>query len=154
MTQRKQRTLTGLDAYCTIPSVCLSEHNLIPHQSVSGMWAGTIPVRRLQAGSAAAGQKEALERVGLGNQLGKKPNQMSGGQMQQVAIAKGDCKQPGISFSQTNPPARWIRDERQVMEILQRRFPAIGWSLWLRITPILPRVFYPHHSDAGRNGYE
>ena len=40
--------------------------------------------------------KEALERVGLGNQLKKKPSQMSGGQMQRVAIARALVNDPDI----------------------------------------------------------
>lgn len=40
--------------------------------------------------------KEALEKVGLGNQLNKRPNQMSGGQMQRVAIARALVNDPDI----------------------------------------------------------
>ena len=40
--------------------------------------------------------KEALERVGLGDQMKKKPNQMSGGQMQRVAIARALVNDPDI----------------------------------------------------------
>ena len=71
-------------------------YNLIPHQTV----LSNVELALTLSGVSKAERKkraiEALEKVGLGEQIHKKPNQMSGGQMQRVAIARALAKNPKI----------------------------------------------------------
>ena len=63
--------------------------------------------------------KEALEKVGLGDQLHKKPNQMSGGQMQRVAIARALINDPDILLADEPTGALDSETSIQVMELLK-----------------------------------
>ena len=65
---------------------------------------------------------DALEKVGLGDQLKKKPNQMSGGQMQRVAIARALVNDPDILLADEPTGALDSETSVQVMEILKRSF--------------------------------
>ena len=71
-------------------------YNLIPHQTV----LSNVELALTLSGVSKAERKkraiEALEKVGLGEQIHKKPNQMSGGQMQRVAIARALVNNPDI----------------------------------------------------------
>lgn len=70
-------------------------YNLIPHQSVLANVELALTLSGVSRKERRRRAKEALIQVGLGDQISKKPNQMSGGQMQRVAIARGAGKQPG-----------------------------------------------------------
>lgn len=63
--------------------------------------------------------KEALEKVGLGNQLNKKPNQMSGGQMQRVAIARALVGNPDILLADEPTGALDSATSIQIMDLLK-----------------------------------
>ena len=63
-------------------------YNLIPHQSVLSNVELALTISGISRAERKRRAKAALEAVGLGNQIHKKPNQMSGGQMQRVAIAR------------------------------------------------------------------
>ena len=63
-------------------------YNLIPHQSVLSNVELALTISGEGRTERRERAKRALEQVGLGDQLHKKPNQMSGGQMQRVAIAR------------------------------------------------------------------
>lgn len=63
--------------------------------------------------------KEALEKVGLGNQLNKKPNQMSGGQMQRVAIARALVGNPDILLADEPTGALDSSTSVQIMDLLK-----------------------------------
>ena len=71
-------------------------YNLIPHQTV----LANVELALTLAGASKAERRrravEALEKVGLGDQLNKVPSQMSGGQMQRVAIARALINDPDI----------------------------------------------------------
>ncbi|MDR2529974.1 MAG: ABC transporter ATP-binding protein, partial [Oscillospiraceae bacterium] len=69
-------------------------YNLITHQSVLANVELAMTLSGVGVGERRRRAKEALERVGLGDQLRKKPNQMSGGQMQRVAIARALVNNP------------------------------------------------------------
>ncbi|MEO3150969.1 ABC transporter ATP-binding protein, partial [Turicibacter sanguinis] len=60
-------------------------YNLIPHQTVLSNVELALTISGVSKSERKKRAIEALEKVGLGNQLHKKPNQMSGGQMQRVA---------------------------------------------------------------------
>lgn len=71
-------------------------YNLIPHQSVLSNVELALTISGVSKQERRKRAKEALEKVGLGNQLHKRPNQMSGGQMQRVAIARALVGNPDI----------------------------------------------------------
>ena len=62
-------------------------YNLIPHQSVLSNVELALTLSGVKKSERRRRAREALEKVGLGDQLRKKPSEMSGGQMQRVAIA-------------------------------------------------------------------
>ena len=95
-------------------------YNLIPHQTRAGQrGAGADHLRASPRRSAAAGPSQALEQVGLGDQLHKKPNQMSGGQMQRVAIARALVNDPDILLADEPTGALDSETSVQVMELLK-----------------------------------
>ena len=63
---------------------------------------------------------EALEKVGLGDQLKKRPNQLSGGQMQRVAIARALVNDPEVLLADEPTGALDSETSIQVMEILRQ----------------------------------
>ena len=94
-------------------------YNLIPHQSV----LSNVELALTLSGVSKAERKrraiEALERVGLGDQLHKKPNQMSGGQMQRVAIARALVNNPDILLADEPTGALDSETSVQIMNILK-----------------------------------
>ena len=71
-------------------------YNLIPHQTVLANVELALTISGVGKEERRKRAVDALEKVGLGQQLHKKPNQMSGGQMQRVAIARALMLQPDI----------------------------------------------------------
>ncbi|MCH5183592.1 MAG: ABC transporter ATP-binding protein, partial [Oscillospiraceae bacterium] len=69
-------------------------YNLIPHQTVLTNVELALTISGVSKQERRRRAVEALEKVGLGDQLDKKPNQMSGGQMQRVAIARAIVNDP------------------------------------------------------------
>ncbi len=94
-------------------------YNLIPHQSV----LANVELALTLSGVSKAERKrraiEALERVGLGDQIHKKPNQMSGGQMQRVAIARALVNNPDILLADEPTGALDSETSVQIMNILK-----------------------------------
>ena len=72
-------------------------YNLIPHQTVLSNVELALTLSGVSKAERRQRAKEALEKVGLGDQLNKRPNQMSGGQMQRVAIARALVNDPDAS---------------------------------------------------------
>lgn len=71
-------------------------YNLIPHQTVLQNVELALTLSGVSKSERRKRAVQALEKVGLGDQLHKKPNQMSGGQMQRVAIARALVNDPEI----------------------------------------------------------
>ena len=71
-------------------------YNLIPHQTVLSNVELALTLSGVSKSERRERAVRALESVGLGDQLDKKPNQMSGGQMQRVAIARALVNDPDI----------------------------------------------------------
>ena len=94
-------------------------YNLIPHQTV----LANVELALTLAGVSKAERRrravEALERVGLGDQLDKVPSQMSGGQMQRVAIARALINDPDILLADEPTGALDSETSVQVMELLK-----------------------------------
>ncbi len=94
-------------------------YNLIPHQSVLANVELALTLSGVSKSERRRRAKEALERVGLGDQLHKKPNQMSGGQMQRVAIARALVNDPDILLADEPTGALDTSTSVQIMEILK-----------------------------------
>lgn len=94
-------------------------YNLIPHQTVLSNVELSLTLTGVSRAERRARAREALERVGLGDQLKKKPNQMSGGQMQRVAIARALVNNPDILLADEPTGALDSETSVQIMEILK-----------------------------------
>lgn len=94
-------------------------YNLIPHQTV----LSNVELALTLSGVSKAERKkraiEALEKVGLGEQIHKKPNQMSGGQMQRVATARALVNNPDILLADEPTGALDTETSIQIMELLK-----------------------------------
>ncbi len=93
-------------------------YNLIPHQTVLANVELALTISGVSRAERRRRAIEALEKVGLGNQLHKKPNQMSGGQMQRVAIARALINDPDILLADEPTGALDSETSLQVMELL------------------------------------
>ena len=71
-------------------------YNLIPHQTILANVELALTISGISKGARRKKAIHALEEVGLGEQIHKKPNQLSGGQMQRVAIARALVNNPDI----------------------------------------------------------
>ncbi len=94
-------------------------YNLIPHQTVLQNVELALTLSGVSKSERRRRAKEALERVGLGNQFKKKPSEMSGGQMQRVAIARAIVNNPDIILADEPTGALDTETSVQVMEILK-----------------------------------
>ena len=94
-------------------------YNLIPHQTVLANVELALTLAGVSKAERRRRAKEALERVGLGDQLNKKPSQMSGGQMQRVAIARALINDPDILLADEPTGALDSETSIQVMELLR-----------------------------------
>ena len=94
-------------------------YNLIPHQSVLSNVELALTLSGVSKAERRKRAIEALEKVGLGDQIHKKPNQMSGGQMQRVAIARALVNDPDILLADEPTGALDTSTSVQIMEILK-----------------------------------
>ena len=94
-------------------------YNLIPHQTVLANVELALTLSGVAPAERRARATEALQKVGLGDQLHKKPNQMSGGQMQRVAIARALVNDPDILLADEPTGALDSDTSVQIMDILR-----------------------------------
>ncbi len=94
-------------------------YNLIPHQTVISNVELALTLSGVSKSERRKRAKEALEKVGLGDQLTKKPNQLSGGQMQRVAIARALVNNPDILLADEPTGALDTATSVQIMELLK-----------------------------------
>lgn len=95
-------------------------YNLIGHQTVLGNVELALTLSGVSRAERRRRAEAALREVGLGDQLHKKPNQMSGGQMQRVAIARALVNDPDIILADEPTGALDTETSVQIMEILRR----------------------------------
>lgn len=95
-------------------------YNLIPHQTVLSNVELALTLSGVSKAERRKRAVEALEMVGLGDQINKKPNQMSGGQMQRVAIARALVNDPDIILADEPTGALDSETSVQVMDILKK----------------------------------
>lgn len=94
-------------------------YNLIPHQTVISNVELALTLSGVSKAERRKRAAEALKKVGLGDQLNKKPNQMSGGQMQRVAIARAIVNDPDIILADEPTGALDSDTSISVMNILK-----------------------------------
>ncbi len=95
-------------------------YNLIPHQDVLSNVELALTISGISAAERKRRAIEALKSVGLEDQIGKRPNQLSGGQMQRVAIARAVVNDPDILLADEPTGALDTQSSLQVMEILRK----------------------------------
>ena len=94
-------------------------YNLIPHQTVLGNVELALTIGGVSKSERRKRAKEALIRVGLKNELHKRPNQLSGGQMQRVAIARALVNNPEILLADEPTGALDTTTSKQIMELIR-----------------------------------
>ena len=94
-------------------------YNLIPHQTVLANVELALTLDGVSSAERTRRATEALERVGLGDQLTKKPAMMSGGQMQRVAIARAIVNDPDIILADEPTGALDSKTSVQIMDLLE-----------------------------------
>ena len=94
-------------------------YNLIPHQSVLSNVELALTLSGVSRAKRREKAKKALERVGLADQISKKPNQLSGGQMQRVAIARALVNDPDILLADEPTGALDTVTSVQIMDLLK-----------------------------------
>ena len=94
-------------------------YNLIPHQTVLSNVELALTLSGVSKTERRKRAKEVLEKVGLGDQMYKKPNQMSGGQMQRVAIARALINDPDILLADEPTGALDSETSVQIMDLLK-----------------------------------
>ena len=94
-------------------------YNLIPHQTVLENVELALTLSGVSRKERRKRAVEALKKVGLGNQLKKRPNQMSGGQMQRVAIARALVNDPEILLADEPTGALDSATSVQVMDLMR-----------------------------------
>ena len=94
-------------------------YNLIPHQSVLSNVELALTLSGVSKAERRKRAKEALEKVGLGDQIHKRPNQMSGGQMQRVAIARALVNDPDILLADEPTGALDSETSVQIMDLIK-----------------------------------
>ena len=95
-------------------------YNLIPHQTILSNVELALTIGGISGSERKKRAKKALEDVGLGDQMHKKPNQLSGGQMQRVAIARALVNDPDILLADEPTGALDSQTSVQVMELLKK----------------------------------
>ncbi|MBO7630791.1 MAG: ATP-binding cassette domain-containing protein, partial [Lachnospiraceae bacterium] len=94
-------------------------YNLISHQTVLKNVELALTLSGVSKSERRKRAIEVLEKVGLGDQLNKKPNQMSGGQMQRVAIARAMVNDPDILLADEPTGALDTGTSIQIMDLLK-----------------------------------
>lgn len=94
-------------------------YNLIPHQTVLGNVELALTLSGVSKKEKRERAVNALNRVGLGEQINKLPNQLSGGQMQRVAIARALVNDPEIILADEPTGALDSETSVQVMDLLK-----------------------------------
>lgn len=94
-------------------------YNLIGHQSILANVELALAISGISRKERRRRAAEAIQKVGLGDQLHKKPNQLSGGQMQRVAIARALVNDPDILLADEPTGALDSETSVQVMELLK-----------------------------------
>lgn len=117
----KDYTSSDWDAYRNHSiGFIFQNYNLIPHQTILSNVELALTLSGVSKKERRERAIKALEEVGLGDQIMKKPNQMSGGQVQRVAIARALINNPDILLADEPTGALDTVTSLQIMELLKR----------------------------------
>lgn len=94
-------------------------YNLIPHQTVLGNVELALTIAGISKAERRQRAEDALIKVGLKDELHKRPNQLSGGQMQRVAIARALVNNPEILLADEPTGALDTVTSIQIMELIR-----------------------------------
>ena len=94
-------------------------YNLIPHQTVVGNVELALTLSGISKAERHRRAVEALKKVGLEEQINKRPNQLSGGQMQRVAIARAIVNDPEIILADEPTGALDSKTSVQISDLLK-----------------------------------
>ena len=94
-------------------------YNLIPHQTILRNVELALTISGISSKERTTRAKDALAKVGLAEHIGKKPSQLSGGQMQRVAIARALVNDPDILLADEPTGALDSDTSLQVMDLLK-----------------------------------
>ena len=100
-------------------------YNLIPHQSILANVELALTISGISRRERRQRAEQVLTQVGLGDQLHKRPNQMSGGQMQRVAIARALAAKPAIILADEptgNLDSATSQDVLGLLKVTARKF--------------------------------
>lgn len=114
-------------------------YNLIPHQSVLSNVELALTLTGVPRAERRRRAAEALEKVGLADQLNKKPNEMSGGQMQRVAIARALVNNPAVILADEATGNLDTRTSFEILVLFQKLY-AEGRTI----------IFVTHNPDIAR----
>ena len=93
-------------------------YNLIPHQTILANVELALTLSGVSRAERRTRALDALRKVGLGDHVGKKPSQLSGGQMQRVAIARALINDPEILLADEPTGALDSKTSVQIMDLL------------------------------------
>ena len=120
-TSTKQYTDRDWDSYRNHSvGFVFQSYNLIPHQSVLANVELALTISGISPKERKERAAEALKEVGLGEHIHKRPNQLSGGQMQRVAIALALVNEPDILLADEPTGALDTETSSQIMDLLAR----------------------------------
>ena len=120
-------------------------YNLIPHQTILANVELALTISGVSKTERRKRACRALEQVGLGDQLHKRPSQLSGGQMQRVANALSQSNDPDVLLADEPTGALDSETSVQVMELL-KEVAGTGWWLWSLTTRSWPKPTLPGSS--------
>lgn len=116
----KQYTDVDWDAYRNIRvGFIFQSYNLITHIDILSNVEMALTLAGVKKHERKARAVAALEAVGLGEHIHKKPNQLSGGQMQRVSIARALINNPSIILADEPTGALDSTTSVQIMELLK-----------------------------------
>ncbi|WP_418538960.1 ATP-binding cassette domain-containing protein [Massilistercora timonensis] len=95
-------------------------YNLIPHQTILANVELALTISGIGKSERRQRAQKALDEVGLGDQVHKRPSQLSGGQMQRVAIARALVNDPDILLADEPTGALDSETSIQVMDLLKQ----------------------------------
>ena len=94
-------------------------YNLIPHQTILENVELALTITGIKGDERKERALKALEKVGLSDQVNKKPNQLSGGQCQRVAIARALVNNPEILLADEPTGALDTKTSESIMKLIQ-----------------------------------